>query len=84
MANHKGGYGLLCFLFGSWGFYYTATSVCLIGVVMGEALFGRAEWDDEASVWVATSDDIPVLVAEADTADAVIQVAHVDSRVAGG
>ncbi len=51
---------------------------------MGEALFGRAEWDDEASVWVATSDDIPVLVAEADTADAVIQVAHVDSRVAGG
>lgn len=26
-----------------------------------------AEWDDEARVWVATSDDIPGLVAEAET-----------------
>jgi predicted RNase H-like HicB family nuclease len=26
-----------------------------------------AAWDDEASVWVATSDDIPGLVTEADT-----------------
>jgi hypothetical protein len=24
----------------------------------------KAEWDDEASVWVATSDDVPGLVAE--------------------
>jgi predicted RNase H-like HicB family nuclease len=26
-----------------------------------------AAWDDEASVWVATSDDIPGLITEADT-----------------
>jgi hypothetical protein len=26
-----------------------------------------AAWDDEASVWVATSDDVPGLVTEADT-----------------
>jgi hypothetical protein len=31
------------------------------------ALRVEAEWDDEASVWVATSDDIPGLVTEADT-----------------
>lgn len=44
---------------------------------MKKALFVRAEWDaeellaghpDEAEVWVATSDDVPGLVAEADTA----------------
>lgn len=29
----------------------------------------RAEWDDEARVWVATSDDVPGLVAEADTVE---------------
>ena len=27
----------------------------------------RAEWDAEADVWVATSDDVPGLVTEADT-----------------
>jgi hypothetical protein len=32
-------------------------------------LFIRAEWDDEASVWVATSDDVPGLATEADTLD---------------
>lgn len=26
-----------------------------------------ADWDDEAHVWVATSDDVPGLVAEADS-----------------
>jgi len=31
----------------------------------------RAEWDPEASVWVATSDDVPGLVTEADTIDAL-------------
>ncbi len=36
---------------------------------MKKALFVRAEWDDEAEVWVATSDDVPGLVAEADTAE---------------
>ncbi len=29
--------------------------------------FIRAEWDDEAKVWVATSDDVPGLVTEAAT-----------------
>ena len=31
----------------------------------------RAEWDPEASVWVATSDDVPGLVTEADMIDAL-------------
>jgi predicted RNase H-like HicB family nuclease len=30
-----------------------------------------AIWDDEARVWVATSDDIPGLVTEADTVEAL-------------
>ena len=29
--------------------------------------FIRAEWDNEAAVWVATSDDVPGLVTEAET-----------------
>ena len=39
---------------------------------MEKALFIRAEWDEEAAVWVATSDDVPGLVAEADTAEALL------------
>ena len=31
----------------------------------------RATWDQDASVWVATSDDVPGLVTEADTFDAL-------------
>jgi predicted RNase H-like HicB family nuclease len=31
----------------------------------------HALWDDEARVWVATSDDVPGLVAEADTVEAL-------------
>ena len=38
---------------------------------MDKVLFIRAEWDAEASVWVATSDDVPGLVAEADTLEAL-------------
>jgi hypothetical protein len=34
---------------------------------MQKVLFVRAEWDDEARVWVATSDDVPGLATEADT-----------------
>ena len=34
---------------------------------MIKILFIRAEWDEEASVWVATSDDVPGLATEADT-----------------
>lgn len=32
----------------------------------------KAEWDAEARVWVATSDDVPGLVAEADTIEGVL------------
>ena len=34
---------------------------------MQKFYFVRAEWDDEAKVWVATSDDVPGLVTEAET-----------------
>lgn len=34
---------------------------------MQKVLFIRAEWDDEADVWVATSDDVPGLATEAGT-----------------
>jgi len=33
--------------------------------------FVRAEWDDEAAVWVASSDDVPGLVTEAATLEAL-------------
>jgi len=35
------------------------------------ALFIRAEWDPEAGVWVATSDDVPGLATEAETLEAL-------------
>lgn len=38
---------------------------------MTKVLFIRAEWDAEAGVWVATSDDVPGLATEADTLDAL-------------
>lgn len=38
---------------------------------MTKVLFVRAEWDDEAGVWVATSDDVPGLATEADTLEAL-------------
>jgi predicted RNase H-like HicB family nuclease len=31
----------------------------------------KAEWDPEAKVWVATSDDLPGLVTEAETVEAL-------------
>jgi predicted RNase H-like HicB family nuclease len=31
----------------------------------------KAEWDPEANVWVATSDDLPGLVTEAETVEAL-------------
>lgn len=37
-----------------------------------KALFTRVEWDEEAEVCVATSDDVPGLVAEADTTEALL------------
>jgi predicted RNase H-like HicB family nuclease len=40
---------------------------------MNKSLFIRAEWDDEASVWVATSDDVPGLVTEAASIEALME-----------
>jgi len=36
-------------------------------------LFVRAEWDDEARVWVATSDDVPGLATEGETVESLIE-----------
>lgn len=36
----------------------------------------RAQWDSEAGVWVAESDDVPGLVAEADSPNALVQKLH--------
>jgi predicted RNase H-like HicB family nuclease len=36
-------------------------------------LLVTAQWDDEAKVWVATSQDIPGLVTEAPTLDALLE-----------
>ncbi|MEB3213584.1 MAG: DUF1902 domain-containing protein [Leptolyngbyaceae bacterium] len=36
-----------------------------------------AFWDEEASVWVATSDDVPGLVTEAETIEVLSQKLHV-------
>ena len=33
----------------------------------------RAEWDEEAEVWVASSDDVPGLATEADSMDALVK-----------
>ena len=38
---------------------------------MNKPYFVRAEWDAEAGVWVATSDDVPGLVTEAQTIEAL-------------
>lgn len=38
---------------------------------MQKIYFVRAEWDDRARVWVATSDDVPGLATEADTLEAL-------------
>jgi hypothetical protein len=38
-----------------------------------KTLVVRAFWDDEAPVWVATSDDVPGLATEADTIDALVK-----------
>ena len=35
--------------------------------------FVRAEWDEEAAVWVATSDDVPGLVTEEATIEGLIE-----------
>ena len=35
--------------------------------------FIRAEWDEEAAVWVATSEDVPGLVTEENTMEGLIK-----------
>jgi hypothetical protein len=35
-------------------------------------LSGRADWDDDAAVWVADSDEVPGLVTEAETITALV------------
>jgi predicted RNase H-like HicB family nuclease len=39
---------------------------------MPKILFVRAEWDEDARVWVATSDDVPGLATEADTIELMV------------
>jgi len=36
-------------------------------------LFVRADWDEEAHVWVATSDDVPGLATEGDTLEGLVE-----------
>lgn len=40
---------------------------------MNKPYYVHAEWDAEASVWVATSDEVPGLATEADTIEALVQ-----------
>ena len=42
-----------------------------------KTIFVHADWDEEAEVWVAVSDDVPGLVAEADTTEALLAKLHV-------
>jgi hypothetical protein len=41
------------------------------GDCMQKVFFIRAEWDNDASIWSATSDDIPGLATEADSIEAL-------------
>jgi len=41
--------------------------------MLGKPLFVRAEWDEEAKVWVATSDVVPGLATEAVTMEALAE-----------
>jgi predicted RNase H-like HicB family nuclease len=45
----------------------------LEGIMTVKPFFIRAEWDEEASVWVATSDDVPGLVTEEATMEGLIE-----------
>mgnify|MGYP003625747874 CR=1 FL=1 len=40
---------------------------------MAKSIVVRATWDEEARVWVATSDDVPGLVAEAESQELLQQ-----------
>lgn len=40
---------------------------------MAEGLVVNAFWDEQASVWVATSEDVPGLITEAPSVDALVE-----------
>lgn len=40
---------------------------------MDKPYYVHAEWDAEARVWVAASDDVPGLATEADTAEELVE-----------
>ena len=40
---------------------------------MDKPYYVHAQWDEEARVWVASSDDVPGLATEADTTEALVQ-----------
>lgn len=40
---------------------------------MNKPFYVHALWDEEARVWVASSDDVPGLATEADTTEALVQ-----------
>ena len=48
---------------------------CILGgeKMSRKPLFVRAEWDEEAHVWVATSDDVPGLATEEDTLEGLVE-----------
>ncbi len=41
--------------------------------MVGKPFFVRAEWDEEARVWVATSDDVPGLATEERTIEGLVE-----------
>ncbi len=40
---------------------------------MNKPYYVHAEWDADAKVWVATSDEVPGLATEADSTEALVQ-----------
>lgn len=40
---------------------------------MDKPYYVHAVWDEKAEVWVASSDDVPGLATEADTAEALVE-----------
>lgn len=40
--------------------------------MLNKPLFVRVEWDEEAKVWIATSEDVPGLATEEDTMEHLI------------
>jgi len=42
-------------------------------MLRGKTIRVESIWDEEAQVWVATSDDVPGLITEADTSEQLIE-----------